>query len=60
MTNQECKERLQVLMLIVIGLYFIFLVLKQVNAVAIVTISIIDMQKCLFSLLCQELMKQDT
>ena len=33
-------------MLIVMSLYFILLVLKQVNAVVVVTISMTHMQKC--------------
>ena len=39
MKNQECK---------VMNLYFIFLVLKQVNVVAVVIILMIHMQKYVF------------
>ena len=51
MTNQECKVRPEIVMLIVMSLYFILLVLKQVNAVVAVTISMIHMQKCVFLML---------
>ena len=44
MNNQACKIRL-LLMLIVMDLYFILLVLKQVNVVVAVTIPMIHMQK---------------
>ena len=63
-------------MLIVINLYFILSVLKQVNAVVVVTISMIRLQKYVFLMLQkntlvfnlmraniqsnQELIKQDT
>ena len=43
MNNQECKVRPEMLMLIVTSLYFIFLVLKQVNAVVVVTTSMTPM-----------------
>ena len=48
MATQEWKVRPQIVKLIVMSLYFIHLVLKQVNAVAVVTISMIHMQKCVF------------
>ena len=51
MTNKECKVRPELLMLIVVSLCFIILVLKQVNAVVVVTISMIHMQKCVFLML---------
>ena len=47
MTNKECK----VFMLIVMSLYSIHLVLKKVNAVVVVTIPMIHMQKCVFLML---------
>ena len=47
MTNKECK----VFMLIVMSLYSIRLVLKKVNAVVVVTIPMIHMQKCMFLML---------
>ena len=45
MNNKECKVRpkMLIVMLIVMSLYFILLVLKQVNAVVVVTISMIHM-----------------
>ena len=46
-TNKECK----VFMLIVMSLYSIRLVLKKVNAVVVVTIPMIHMQKCVFLML---------
>ena len=51
MINQECKHDHKLLMLIVIIPYFILLVLKQVNVVAIVIILIIHMQKYVFPIL---------
>ena len=52
-TNQACKVRQQIvnIILLVMSLYFILLVLKQVNAVVVVTISMIHMQKCVFLML---------
>ena len=50
MTNQVYKVRPEI-MLIVMGLYFILLVLKQVNAVVVVTISMIYIQKCVLLML---------
>ena len=51
MTNQECKVRPHLLMLIVLSLYFILSVLKQVNAVVVITISMIHMQRFVFLML---------
>ena len=42
-------------MLIVMSLYVILLVLQQVNAVVVVTISMIHMQKCVFLMLRKSL-----
>ena len=42
--NQECKEDQKMLMLILMSLYFILFILKQVNAVVVVIISEIHMQ----------------
>ena len=50
MKNQECKVRPEI-MLIVMNLYFILLVLKQVNVVAVVIILMIHMQKYVFLML---------
>ena len=49
MNDQECKVRSEIL--IVMSLYFIILVLKQVNAVVVVTILITPMQNCVFLIL---------
>ena len=43
MKNQECKVRSEIIMLIIMNLYFILLVLKQVNVVAVVIILMIHM-----------------
>ena len=43
MKNQECKVRSEIIMLIIMSLYFILLVLKQVNVVAVVIILMIHM-----------------
>ena len=51
MTNKECKVRPELLMLIVVSLCFIILVLKQVNAVVVVTTLMIHMQKFVFLML---------
>ena len=53
MNNQECKIRPEIVnvMLIVMSLYFILLVMKLVNALAVVTISMIHMLKCVFLML---------
>ena len=47
--NQECKVRPEIVT--VASLYFILLVLEQVNAVVVVTISMIPMQNCVFLML---------
>ena len=51
MNNQECKVRPEILMLIVMSLYFILLVIKQVHTAVLVTISMIRTQKCVFLML---------
>ena len=51
MSNQACKPGPKLLMLTVIFPYFILLVLKQVNRVAIVIILIIHIQKFVFLVL---------
>ena len=51
MKNQECKQDHKFLMLMEINLCFFHLVLKQVNVVSVVIISIIRMQKCVFLML---------
>ena len=51
MKNQECKVRPEIIMLIVMNLYFILLVLKQVNVVVVVIILMIHMQKYVFPML---------
>ena len=48
MNNQECKVRPEIVNVKRDQLYFILLVLKQVNAVVVLTISTIHTQKCLF------------
>ena len=40
MKNQECKVRAKIIMLIVMNLYLILLVLKQVNVAVVVMIDI--------------------
>ena len=53
MTNKECKVRPEIVNvnLTVMNLYFILLVLKQVNVVVAVTVSMIHMQKYVFLML---------
>ena len=51
MNNQECKIRPEILNVNSKESYFILLVLKQVNAVIVVTISMIYMQNCVFLML---------
>ena len=51
MNNQKCKIRPEMLMVIVMSLYFILLVLKQVKAVVVAIISIIPGPKCVFLML---------
>ena len=43
--NRACKESPKLLMLTSVSLHFILLVLKHVNVVAVVVISMIHMQK---------------
>ena len=50
MTNQECKVRPEIVYVNRGELYFTLLVLKQVNAAVVVTISMIHMQTCVFLL----------
>ena len=52
-TNQACKVRQQIvnIILLVMSLYFILLVLKQVNAVVVLTMSMIHMQRFVFLIL---------
>ena len=47
MNNQACKDQ-KLLMLIVMNLYFILLVLKQINVVVVVIMIMIHMQKYVF------------
>ena len=49
--NQECKVRQKIVNVIVTSLYFLLLVLKQVNTVVVVTILMIPMQNCVFLML---------
>ena len=51
MSNQACKARPELLVLTVIILYFILLVLKQVNVMAIVIVLMIRMRKDVFLML---------
>ena len=55
MNNQECTVRSEFVKVIARSLYFIFLVLKQVNAVVVVTILIIPTQNCVFLMLLKTL-----
>ena len=48
MNNQECKVRLQIVNVNGGHPVFFFLVLKQVNAVVVATISTIHAQNCVF------------
>ena len=48
MTNQECKVRPQIVIFNGDNPIFFPLVLKQVNAVVVVTMQIIFMQNCVF------------
>ena len=50
-TNQECKVRPEIINVNSDEPVFILLVLKQVNAVVVATISMIHMQKCVFLML---------
>ena len=51
MNNQEYKVRPQVININGMILFFFLLVLKQVNAVVVSTISIIRIQNCVFLIL---------
>ena len=51
MNNQECKVRPEIVNLNRMSLYFILLILKQVNVVVVVATSIIHMQNCVFLML---------
>ena len=51
MTNQECKVRPEIVNVNSDEPVFILLVLNQVNAVVVATISMIHMQKCVFLML---------
>ena len=51
MNNQECKTDYKLLMLMEMSLCFLHLVLKQVNVVVIIIISIIRIQKFVFLML---------
>ena len=51
MNNQECKVRPQIVNVNGDDPVFFLLVLKQVNAVVVVTISIIHSQNCVFLML---------
>ena len=51
MSNQECKVRSEIINIISKEPVFFTLVLKQVNGVVVVTISMIHMQKCVFLML---------
>ena len=51
MTNQECKVRPEIVNVNSDSLYFILIVLKQVNVVIVVTILMIHMQKYAFLML---------
>ena len=51
MNNQECRGRPQIVNLYRDEPVFFLLVLKQVNAVVVATISIIHLQNCVFLML---------
>ena len=51
MNNQECKEKPEIVNVNSNEPVFILLVLKQVNAVVVVTILMISMQNCVFLML---------
>ena len=51
MTNKECKVRPEIVNVNSNQPVLILLVLKQVNAVVVVTIPTIHMQKCVFLML---------
>ena len=49
--NQEYKVRPKFVNVNIVSLFFILLVLEQVNVVAVVIISMIPMQNCVFLML---------
>ena len=51
LNNQACKVRPEIINVIVMSLYFMLLVLKQLNVVVVVIILTIHMQKCVFLML---------
>ena len=51
MHNQECRISRRVLILMGMIRYFFHLILNQVNVVVVATISIIQMQNCVFLIL---------
>ena len=51
MNNQECKVRPEIVNVNSDAPLFCLLVLKQVNAVVVVTTSVIPMQNCVFLML---------
>ena len=51
MNNQECKVRLEIINVNSDEPVFIILVLKEVSAAVVVTISMTHMQKCVFLML---------
>ena len=55
MNNQECKVRPEIANINSDKPVFSLLVLKQVNAVVVVTISMIPMQNCVFLMLLKTL-----
>ena len=51
MNNKECEIKPEIKILTVMNLHFILQVLKQVNAVAVVIILMIHIQKCVLLML---------
>ena len=51
LNNQACKVRPEIINVIVMSLYFMLLVLKQLNVVVVVIILTIHMQKYVFLML---------
>ena len=58
MKNKNLKQDQKLLMFIVINLYFFRLVLKQVNAVVAVIISMTHMQNCVLVMLLKTLISK--
>ena len=50
MNNRKCKVRPEIVNVNSNSLYFILLTLKQVNAAVVVTILMIPMQNCVYSI----------